>query len=422
MKAYIIGILFVASVCGASLSASAASEEPNTAALRSAFYPYADGTLQPQGIIPGLTINQQNWQVAEKVLPGEILRLVQGGDFTITVQETTDLPVRPAYVDATTKYFHAVSLNGGYKIDNYKGGCPFPIIDPTDPRAGEKVAWNFRYRDVPDTMEMRGTMQGVNNSGAIDRSNIGRMRIRYGTDRVGDEVDDPQWAARGVRVKALFESLAPSDQEGNMRITTLYNDEAQAADDLSYSPQNRRTRKGYVNMLTRMGGGRYDVLSEEQPPFFFIGYLHEYNWVHKGEHLMLAPGFAKAGQLTFAGKNNWYPDLPWELRRVVVLESTPKGQHPYGKRLFYLDAQTYSPFYVLSYDPQGELARLSLIVHGNPDFIPASNGIRLPVPLGASWVSFTQERASQMVVGEPAFDQNFSPRRFELMELLRRGK
>ena len=390
--------------------------------VQSAFSLPAPGVLQQERLTPGMRLNQQNWQLAEQALPAEILRLLQAGDFTITIQATTDVPIRESYVTATAANFQVVALNGGYKIDHYQGGRPFPVIDPNDPRAGERVAWNFRYRDMPDTMEMRGTMQGVNNVGTIDRSNIGRMRIRHGMDRVGQEENDAEWQARGIRVKALFESIAPSDQEGFMRITTMYDDEKVPHDDLSYSPQNRRTRKGYVNLLARMGGGRYDVLSEEQPPFFFIGYLHEYNWVYKGEQVMLVPGFFQGNQLVFGGKNNWYPATPWELRRVVVLEATPKGAHPYGKRTFYLDAQTYTPFCVLSYDPQGMFVRLALMVHANPDFVPGANGVQVPVPLGASWVNFAQEHASQMITASHTFSQDFSPRRFELMELLRKGK
>jgi hypothetical protein len=248
------------------------------------------------------------------------------------------------------------------------------------------------------------------------------MRIRYGAQRVGNEENVQEWATRGVWMKASFESLAPSDSEGNMRITTFYHDEKQPADDLSYSPQNRRTRKGYVNMLMRMGGGRYDVLQEEQPPFFFTGYLHDYNWLYKGEQTLLVPGFLRAGRVTFGGKNNWYPNVPWELRKVIILEASPKSVHPYSKRIFYLDSQTYTPLCVLSYDPQGAFVRLSFIVHGHPDFVPGSNGVRLPVPLGATWVNFSQDHASHMTAHEPTFKLNFSPQRFELMELLRKGK
>jgi Protein of unknown function (DUF1329) len=400
----------------------AMAETANPEAVRSTFSLALLDPLHQGQITPGMTLTQQNWQLAEQVLPVEILRLLQAGDLTIPIQATTDVHIRESYVTATAANAHAVALDGGYKINHYQGGRPFPEIDPNDPRAGEQVAWNFRYRDTPNTMEMRGTMQGVNNAGTIDRSNIGRMRIRYGMDRVGQEENDMEWQARGIRVKALFESIAPSDQEGFMRITTMYDDEKVPYDDLSYSPQNRRTRKGYVNLMTRMGGGRYDVLSEEQPPFFFIGYLHEYNWAYKGEQVMLVPGFLQGDQLTFGGKNNWYPATPWELRRVVVLEATPKGAHPYSKRTFYLDAQTYTPFCVLSYDPQGTFVRLALMVHANPDFVPGANGVRVPVPLGATWINFAQEHASQMITANHTFSQDFSPRRFELMELLRKGK
>jgi Protein of unknown function (DUF1329) len=421
--------MFYRSLCSLTLLATLIISAPaapaailSLEAIQSSFHPYSASPLRYPGITPGMIIDQHNWQVAEQLLPAEVLHLIQQGDFTITVQETTDLPLRETYITATTEQFAGVSLDSGYRIENYQGGRPFPILHLTDPRAGEKAAWNFHYRDVPDTMEMRGTMEGVNNSGSVDRYNTGRMRIRYGMDRVGEEINDPQWKARGVRMKASFESLAPSDSEGNIRITTFFDDESQPSSDLSYSPQNRRTRKGYVNMLTRMGGGRYDVLQEEQPPFFFSGYIHDYTWTYKGERTMLVPGFLRADHLTFSGKNNWYPNTPWELRKVVVLESTPKGDHPYSKRIFYLDAQTYAPFCVLSYDPQGAFVRLSLIVHGNPDFVPGSNGIRLPVPLGATWVNYSQDHAYRMIADNPTFNRDFSPQRFELMELLRKGK
>jgi hypothetical protein len=401
---------------------TAFANAPTLDAVQGTFHPYQAGSPSSEGITPGLTIDQHNWQLAEGRLPVEVLRLVQAGDLSLTIQETTDIPPRATYIAATIEQFTGISLNGGYKIEQYRGGRPFPFIDSTDPRAGEKAAWNLRYRDIPDTMEMRGVMDGVTNTGVVDRSSTGRMRVRYGMDRLGEEENDPQWAAQGIRIKASFEALAPSDIEGNMRITTYFDDENHPAIDLAYSPQNRRTRKGYVNMTMRMGGGRYDILQEEQPPFFFTGYIHEYNWAYKGEQVLLAPGLLRESLLSFGGKNNWYPKAPWELRKVVVLEVTPKGAHPYSKRVFYLDAQTYIPLYVLSYDPQGGFTRLSLIVHGHPDFVPGANGIRLPVPMGAAWVSFAQDHAYRMTAHEPSFNQDFSPRRFELMELLRKGK
>ena len=66
--------------------------------VRDVFFPYQEGTPPQPGIRPGLTIDQHNWQVAEPVLPAEILQLIQAGEFRISVQETMDLPPRaPLY-------------------------------------------------------------------------------------------------------------------------------------------------------------------------------------------------------------------------------------------------------------------------------------------------------------------------------------
>jgi hypothetical protein len=377
---------------------------------------------QHPGILPGTTIDQRNWQTAEHLLPQEILHVIQTGDFTVIVQETTDFPVRSAYQTATETFSHQVSLDGGTRIEGYQGGRPFPVLDESEPRAGEKAAWNLLYRDMPKALELRVTMQSVNNAGVVTMQNQGRMQARYGLHRVGEEQNDPQWQERGVYMKATFQLLAPADLEGQVRILTVHDDTALTHEDLSYSPQNRRIRKSYANVLGLMGGGRYEVLMEEQPPFFFIGYMQAYQWTYKGEQTLLMPGFLRAEHLTFGGKNNWYPNAAWELRRVVVLEAVPKASHPYGKRTFYLDAQTYAPLCVLSYAPQGEFTRLGLIIHGHPDFVPGARGTSIPVPMGATWVTPSRDRASQFIAIRPTFKEDDSPRRYEMMELLRRGK
>jgi len=379
-------------------------------------------TPQHPDILPGTTIDQHNWQTAEHLLPQEVLPVIKSGDFVITVQEATNFPVRSAYQAATETYAQQVSLDGGTRIEGYRGGRPFPVLDESDPRAGEKAAWNLRYRDMPKALELRVTMQSVNNSGTVTMQNQGRMQARHGLHRVGEEQDDQQWQERGVYMKATFQLLAPADLEGQVRILTVHDDMALTHEDLSYSPQNRRIRKGYANLLGLMGGGRYEVLQEEQPPFFFIGYVQAYQWMYKGEQTLFTPGFLRAEHLTFGGKNNWYPNAPWELRRVVVLEVVPTASHPYGKRIFYLDAQTYAPLCIMSYSPQGEFLRLGLIIHGHPDFVPGARGTKVPVPMGAAWVTPSLDRASQFIATRPTFKEDDSPRRYEMMELLRRGK
>lgn len=394
--------------------------------LYSVLLAHADAALadpsHPEGVQSGMTIDQSNWQSAERFLPQEILHLIQAGDFTIPVQETTNFPVRSAYLTATETYAPQVRLDSGSRIEGYRGGRPFPVLDTSDPQAGEKAAWNLRYRDMPKAFELRVTMQSVNNAGAITMQNLGRMQARYGLHRVGEEQNDPQWQERGEYMKATFQLLAPADLEGQVRVMILHDDMALTHEEFAYNPQNRRIRKSYANVLGLMGGGRYEVLMEEQPPFFFIGYVQAYQWTYKGERTLLLPGFLQAEHLTFGGKNNWYPNAAWELRRVVELEAVPKGSHPFGKRRFYLDAQTYAPLCVLSDNAQGEFSRLGLIIHGHPEFVPGARGTSVPVPMGAAWITPRLERASQFIATRPSFKEDDSPRRYEMMELLRRGK
>src|SRR5256885_6964416 len=133
------------------------------------FHPYRQGFPQVEGISPGMTIDKTNYQVASAVLPPEILKYLQAGDFTITVQGTTDMPLRQEYVQATLAHSALVEF-GEDKLKNYVAGLPFPLIDSQDPRAGEKVAWNHRYRDRGENVQYWPTNELRNSSGGVERA------------------------------------------------------------------------------------------------------------------------------------------------------------------------------------------------------------------------------------------------------------
>ena len=133
--------------------------------LLDGFLPYRDGSPQVDGITPGMTITKENVQVAEKVLPPEIVRVVQAGDFEITVQATTDFPILEGYRQASIKHAGQVQIGADGELQNYTLGQPFPLIDPADPQAGLKAAWNFRLRYMGDSMVTQGVLRTVNSSG-----------------------------------------------------------------------------------------------------------------------------------------------------------------------------------------------------------------------------------------------------------------
>lgn len=391
-------------------------------AIVAQFRPYSQGTPRIPGLEPGVTLTPANAHLAREVLPEEVLQRLTAGDLEIAIQATTDLPPRPAYLDATLQHSQGVSLNGNRTLGNYRAGAPFPLLDAADPQAGEKLAWNLRYRDLGETFEMRPTTREVDATGRVEHFDRGLMRIRFGMHRPNTADNDPQWEKRGVFLKNSFELLAPSDREGVMRILVVYDDDRRTSEQWRYSPQNRRPRKDYVNQINPISGA-YEVLQEEASPFFFHGYLRDYHWAFLGARLMLVPGFTRTAELRFGGKGGWYPQVPWELRHVLLVEYTPRLTHPFGRRVLVLDQQTYTPLLILAYTPAGVFFRLVIAGNAHPGFHPGSNGVPLPVLLGGAAINYAKDRATLMSAEDSAtYNRPLAAQRFELMEILRKGK
>ena len=155
--------------------------------LLDGFLPYRNGSLQIEGITPGMTLTKENVQLAEKVLPPEIVRVVQAGEFEIPVQATTDFPILEAYMQASIKHAGQVQLGADGELQNYTLGQPFPLIDPADPQAGLKAAWNYRMRYMGDTMTTQGVLRTVNSSGNTERAVDTRYSRMYGMFRPNPE-------------------------------------------------------------------------------------------------------------------------------------------------------------------------------------------------------------------------------------------
>ena len=51
----------------------------------------------------------------------------------------------------------------------------------------------------------------------------------------------------------------------------------------------------------------------------------------------------------------WNPVDDWEPREVYVIEATPPDEHPYSRKVMYLDADTWVFYFAETYDKKGEL-------------------------------------------------------------------
>src|SRR5262245_27581101 len=189
--------------------------------LLEVFHPYRQGGPKVEGIVPGLKITKDNAQIAEKVLPPEILRIVQAGDLEITVQDTHDLPLDEGYIAASIEHFGQAQIGADGNLTNYVKGLPFPLLDPADPQAGLKAAWNFRYHYMGSSIQTLGTLRSVNCSGAVERGVETRYARLYGMHVIGPNGNGnvPEWEQEGTWWREHSIVLRPQDLEGSQRLT-----------------------------------------------------------------------------------------------------------------------------------------------------------------------------------------------------------
>ncbi len=387
--------------------------------LLDVFHPYRQGGPRVEGISSGMKITKENAQVAEKVLPPEILRIVQAGDMEITVQDTSDFPLLPEYIAASIEHSGQAQIGDDGNLQHYTNGLPFPLLDASDPQAGLKAAWNFRHRYLGTSIQTLGTLRSVNSSGGVERGVETRYARLYGMYRLDANGNIPEWEQEGTWWREHDIVLRPQDLEGSQQLTFHHAADTETNGAWVYDPQTRRTRDVVDNLMETSFG--LNFLAEDHSGF--NGYIHEHTWSYVGEQVMLVPGILKGAPITIGGKNNWYLTVPWELRRIIILDATPKNSsHPYGRRRFYIDRQFFSLFYAVVYDHEGKHWRTLFHCFADPTFDPKNGPVGAPLHMGNIWVDYKSNMASVWTGDEVLVSKPLLPQMFTVKEMVRRGK
>lgn len=413
----LVGLLLVFLVWSAAWSAAA--PESTREQLLAAFFPYREGLPQAEGISSGMRLDQTNAHVAREVLPPELLDHLAAGEFAVTVQATTDTPLRQEYLDASLQHYGKAQL-GEAELQNYIAGLPFPLIEPDDPQAGLKAAWNYRYRDRGDNVQYWPTNEHRTNTGSVERSESFYIILMFGPHRPDPAENHEAWQSDGVYSKRYMRMLAPSDAEGRQIISLTYEDNRRIDDQWMYDPRTRRIRKTVYNPHAAPGNGQ--LLSEDTSGF--NGYLHAYEWTYVGEQIVLAPSPIQRAEPTLGGKGSWYPVDPWELRKAIVLEAKSDPSHPmYSRRRLYLDAQTYANLYTFAYDHAGQHRRTFLQVYFHPQFYPWHNPVWLPQIAAQLSIDYAQDRASIFQTHKVVYNASLNENHwFSVMAMMLHGK
>jgi uncharacterized protein DUF1329 len=392
--------------------------------LRS-FFPYRDRPPHVSGIAAGTALARGNWQLAQEVLPPELLNAVRDGELTILVQDTSDLPVSPEYITATMDHAGDVSLDETGNLAHYRAGLPFPLLDPADPHAGLKAAWNARYADNGDAVQRLETLQVRNNEGGYVYGFSYFYARAYGMHHANPAHDIPGWGEEGVWYKEFMQVLHPvpsitiHPQLGLVHLRYWY--------DADTHPVLQWYITGYLSINKNVtlvynpesSAWRFPLLYED----LVGGYLHAYQWRLLGTQVALVPGFVQGTTPLYGGQHAGYPLDPWELRTVYVVEATPRRpEHPYGRKVFFFDQQTFAPLYVLIYDHEGKFWRMNFYSYAHPNVYPGGTDVRVPILIGRSWVDLTIDGATIDLVSDAVYNKPLPPEYFTRANMLAKGK
>ncbi|GAA6169451.1 DUF1329 domain-containing protein [Sessilibacter corallicola] len=362
--------------------------------IQESFYPYAQGVPSADSVQPGMVINAGNVDSVKDYLDPAMYMFIKNGDYEMKVGETTDFALHQSYVDATKKYSGDVVL--GEKPGEITGsvaGRPFPE-EPSmdDPRAGEKLAWNYKYGynwgDSASIYPFYWKYRDMK-KGKVERTVKMNFHFLNFTHRTQQEpypaiTPNPSNLFRGIYVQVL----EPFDVKNTQLLIQRFEDDLKRDNAYLYLGFQRRVRRLSSGQVTDAFLGS-DVMIED-----FEGYngrISDMNWTYKGTRTMLLPMYNHNDMdldtethkdddgyqvVKFGGKGGCFPEITWQLRKTYVVESSAvDSNHPISKREHFIDAQTFTIPRNITYDRKGDMWKSWSIGQAHPDHhLPINKG------------------------------------------------
>jgi hypothetical protein len=259
-------------------------------------------------------------------------------------------------------------------LEGYVAGEPFPMAEidcKGDPQAGVKLAWNFDYRWEGAGRHAVGRYTYWDRGEQLPLYYEGWARAIALAHR-----PEPQYASkggdlfRGEQRKTAFAIGvdAPFDAKGIAVVNYRYKSAdgplgaAKNDDTWVYVPTLRRVRRISTAQRTDAVSGTDFTLDDLNG---FAGIPPQYEWTCLGEQDVLAAVNSQVKAYPYTRDHNFGPyglsvaDDRWELRHAFKFQFVPRNaDHPYARKVLYLDKNTAEVLYSFAYDRKDELWKI----------------------------------------------------------------
>lgn len=359
--------------------------------IERSFYPYKSWTPTYPGYEPGLVVNQANAAQFAEIMDEGLREFVKRGWVAIETIPTTDFALSPKYVQATRDFAADVELRDNGTLAGYVAGRAYPQEpDPKDPRAGDKLVWNYQYGfnsgDSETIFPFWWTFRDLE-TGTVERVLKFEWHFMNYQHRVEFEPRPAFQRNPGAVYRGIYSIVKePFDLANTQLLIHRYADDTKRDDGWLYLGFQRRVRRLATGQITDAFLGT-DLMIED-----FEGYngrVSDYNWAYGGTRNLLLPFYyhndiALASEpasdpdgyrfVDVHGKGGCFPKVPYQLRKTFTLIGTPKdSNHPISKRVINLDAQTMTMATMTVYDRKGDMWKWFPIGKAHSDHHHAAN-------------------------------------------------
>lgn len=424
---------------------------------------------------PGDEIRWDNREKIKGLIPDEIFPYVAEGykDLYMRIVPTGDYSPNQKYIEATVKYACQATVDEDGVIQNFTAGEPFPYskwaqeatnhscdLKEDDPQFAIKLGWNYNYRwqggsglNLPhwgfSWMRNNGKEQWRLGQGEYRRTYFSHRADLLPETTVLEEGTEVEWAE-------FFDVKTPFDLRGTMFL--LYRYVTDKEDDTwAYIPALRRVRRIAATQKSDSLLGTEFSLEDF---YGMAGYIWNQNWEYGGTSTKLAAFGGSNGNYGRKCWNNIIPDdstqlvgmarlgtqeeweyckfgpynalawhdEDWQKREAIQLDIIPlqKG-HPYSRRKFWVDRETYTPMYFMAYDRAGQPYKILNGGHrwSEDSFIPDNKGRRT---LNYSFIAIANVQNEISHTGQfdnassPPFSIAESRKYYDTTRLKRRGR
>ena len=325
------------------------------------------------------------------------------------------------YADATAKFLGQASIGTNGKLENYTAGLPFShdqIVSGSPDSAGFMVAWNqihrwqnMGYRNEavisyiePTADGSAGTLlDGMQGGGNVSRhlSMFYHRVYLSGLSTMADnnyrlDVDD----SNKLLFKEYIEMLSPFDIAGLKIVIERPIDQSLGDQVNSYLPTERRVRRLSAKERSDSWLGTNWTLDDFEG---YSGLVMDNDWRYIGEKVVLHVASSRNEEPEFHGPMSTIPLDRWQLRPCYVVEAIPRWDgHPYGRRLLFIDQETFSVTKNLVFDRQDKLQKIMTTMYQASDE-EAAPPPELSTPRWRSSIVINiQDRSANIAAGSKA--------------------